>query len=254
MPWQTALGVVFWSGVLCVLLTATGARQRLVDAVSPKFKLATAAGIGLFIAFIGLSSGGLVVAQPAMLVQLGDLSRAPALFTVWACSSRWRWSRRACRPPSSGAWSARRCSGCWEDRPSRLARRVAPARPAGSADRPLGCAAAALPAAASRARVLRSVRQARHAARGRARGRLPAQRAAPARGARAGRRLDGDCRRRADRHLAGHELHRVGRRRSGGCAHRACERGDGAALRRRALLRAAGGGGGQLPAARPRRR
>jgi len=77
VPWPTALGLVFWSGVLFVLLTVTGARAVIVRAVPRVLTLAGAAGIGLFIAFIGLQQGGLVRADPNTLVTLGDLS-APA--------------------------------------------------------------------------------------------------------------------------------------------------------------------------------
>src|SRR5947209_489448 len=77
VPWPTALGLVFWSGVLFVLLTVTGARAVIVRAVPKVLILAGAAGIGLFIAFIGLEQGGLVQADPNTLVTLGDLS-APA--------------------------------------------------------------------------------------------------------------------------------------------------------------------------------
>ncbi|HYG61466.1 MAG TPA: NCS2 family permease, partial [Thermoanaerobaculia bacterium] len=57
VPWQTALGLVFWAGILFVLLTVTGARRLLVSAVPPVIHFAGAVGIGLFIAFIGLPHG-----------------------------------------------------------------------------------------------------------------------------------------------------------------------------------------------------
>src|SRR4030095_6089073 len=58
VPWQTALGMVFWAGLVFVLLTVTGARRVLVRAVPDVIKLAGAVGVGLFIAFIGLHDGG----------------------------------------------------------------------------------------------------------------------------------------------------------------------------------------------------
>lgn len=82
VPWQTALGLVFWAGVIFLLLSVTGARRVLVRAVPPVIKLAGAVGIGLFIAFIGLQQGGLVRADPNTLVALGDLSAAPAVLTL----------------------------------------------------------------------------------------------------------------------------------------------------------------------------
>ena len=77
VPWQTALGLVFISGVLFILLTLAGVRQLIVNAIPRALFSAIAAGIGLFIAFIGLKGAGLVVANPATLVALGDV-HAPA--------------------------------------------------------------------------------------------------------------------------------------------------------------------------------
>ena len=77
VPWQTALGAVFLSGILFLLLTATGLRQRLLAAIPPPLHAAVAGGIGLFIAFIGLRDCGIIVASPATAVTLGNL-RAPA--------------------------------------------------------------------------------------------------------------------------------------------------------------------------------
>ncbi len=82
VPWPTALGIVFWSGILFVLLTVTGARAVIVRAVPKVLIFAGAAGIGLFIAFIGLEQGGLVKADPNTLVTLGDLTAKPALLTL----------------------------------------------------------------------------------------------------------------------------------------------------------------------------
>jgi adenine/guanine/hypoxanthine permease len=83
VPWQTALGMVFWAGLLFVLLTVTGARRMLVRAVPEVLKLAGAVGIGLFIAFIGLQHGGIVRGDKATLVALGDLSSPAALLTLF---------------------------------------------------------------------------------------------------------------------------------------------------------------------------
>jgi AGZA family xanthine/uracil permease-like MFS transporter len=83
VPWQTALGLVFWAGVLFVLLTVTGARRTLVRAVPPGIQLAGAVGIGLFIAFIGLQHGGIVRADPNTMVAMGDLTSPPALLTLF---------------------------------------------------------------------------------------------------------------------------------------------------------------------------
>ena len=73
VPWQTALGLVFISGCLFLILTFAGVRQLIVNAIPRALFSAIAAGIGLFIAFIGLRGAGLVAANPATLVGLGDL-------------------------------------------------------------------------------------------------------------------------------------------------------------------------------------
>ena len=63
--WQTALGVVFISGVAFLILTLAGVREKVVKAIPLSLRIATAAGIGLFITFIGLKNLGLVVDNPA---------------------------------------------------------------------------------------------------------------------------------------------------------------------------------------------
>jgi AGZA family xanthine/uracil permease-like MFS transporter len=72
--WNEALGVVFISGVAFLLLTMTGFREKVIDAIPIQLRLAVGAGIGLFIAFIGLKNLGLIVANPATLVGLGPLT------------------------------------------------------------------------------------------------------------------------------------------------------------------------------------
>ncbi len=79
VPWPTALGVVFLSGVFFLLLTLLGVRERLARAIPASLRLATSVGIGLFIAFIGLQNLGLVVKSQAVLVQLGRLTPAALL-------------------------------------------------------------------------------------------------------------------------------------------------------------------------------
>jgi AGZA family xanthine/uracil permease-like MFS transporter len=82
VPWQTALGCVFISGVLFLLLTIAGVRQMIIRSIPRPLLAATAAGIGLFIAFVGLRNAGLVVSSPATSVTLGDLSTPTALLTL----------------------------------------------------------------------------------------------------------------------------------------------------------------------------
>ena len=75
ITWQTALGVVFVSGVVFLILTLAGIREKVVAAIPLSLRIATAAGIGLFITFIGLKNLGLVVDHPATLVSIGELTR-----------------------------------------------------------------------------------------------------------------------------------------------------------------------------------
>src|SRR5260370_11376646 len=74
VPWQTALGVVFLSGLLFFLLTLTKVREQIVNGIPNCLKYGTAAGIGLFIAFIGLRNANLILPNPATFVRLGRLS------------------------------------------------------------------------------------------------------------------------------------------------------------------------------------
>lgn len=82
LPWQTALGAVFISGVVFILLTLSRVREAIIDAVPSSLKGAIAAGIGLFIAFIGLKNGGVIVSNPATFVGLGNLRSAAPLLTM----------------------------------------------------------------------------------------------------------------------------------------------------------------------------
>lgn len=80
--WQQALGAVFISGVIFVLLTVTGVRAWLLAGIPKSLRSAIAAGIGLFLAIIALGSAGIVVAHPATKVGLGDLHSHQALLAV----------------------------------------------------------------------------------------------------------------------------------------------------------------------------
>jgi len=75
VSWQTALGVVFISGIMFLLLTLLGVRKHVIAAIPFELRLAIAAGIGLFITFIGFQNLGLIVDNPATLVSLGPISR-----------------------------------------------------------------------------------------------------------------------------------------------------------------------------------
>jgi len=83
IDWRVALGAVFLSGLAFLLLTAIGVRQMIVSAIPPELYAAVAAGVGLFIALIGLKNSGIVVANPATLVGLGDLHAPPTLLALF---------------------------------------------------------------------------------------------------------------------------------------------------------------------------
>ncbi|TYP53329.1 NCS2 family permease [Thermosediminibacter litoriperuensis] len=72
IPWQTALGAVFISGIIAVIVTLTGLREMLIRAIPLHLKHAVGAGIGLFIAFIGFKNAGIIVSNPATFVDLGN--------------------------------------------------------------------------------------------------------------------------------------------------------------------------------------
>lgn len=83
VSWQSALALVFINGLIFLLLSLSGIRERIVNALPVSLKAAICAGIGLFIAFIGLKNGGMIVAHPATFVTLGDLTQPPvALFAA----------------------------------------------------------------------------------------------------------------------------------------------------------------------------
>lgn len=97
VPWQVALGCVFLSGILFLLLTLTGVRQMIVACIPPHLFAAVAGGIGLFIGFIGLQNAGIVMASPATAVSLGDLktpSAGLALFGLLLIAVLSIWSVR----------------------------------------------------------------------------------------------------------------------------------------------------------------
>jgi AGZA family xanthine/uracil permease-like MFS transporter len=81
VPWPAALGLVFYGGVCFFLLTISGIRQKLLEAIPRDFKTAITCGIGLFIAFIGLRDGGVIVASPATFVTIGEI-RSPEVLLV----------------------------------------------------------------------------------------------------------------------------------------------------------------------------
>jgi len=79
--WEIALGCVFWSGIIFVLLSAFKIREWIINAIPSSLKTGISVGIGLFLAIIGLQNAGIVVDNPATLVGLGDVSSAPVILT-----------------------------------------------------------------------------------------------------------------------------------------------------------------------------
>lgn len=83
IPWETALGAVFLSGVAFLVLTLAGVRQMILEAIPVELYAAVAVGIGFFIAFIGLRNAGIVVANPATLVAMGDFRNPNTLLSAF---------------------------------------------------------------------------------------------------------------------------------------------------------------------------
>jgi AGZA family xanthine/uracil permease-like MFS transporter len=89
VPWPVALGIVFWAGVAFLLVSATPLRERIAMSFPVHLRAATAAGIGLLLAFIGLQSGGFVAANPATIVGVGPLDHRAAFVLAGLVISVW---------------------------------------------------------------------------------------------------------------------------------------------------------------------
>ena len=83
ISWQVALAAIFVEGVIFILLTLTKIRQAVVNGIPKSLKIGIATGIGFFIALIGFLGCGIVVADPATVVALGDLTSKPALVAIF---------------------------------------------------------------------------------------------------------------------------------------------------------------------------
>jgi len=82
VPWPTALGIIFWAGVLFLLISATPIRESIAKAIPPELRIAAAAGIGIFLTFIGLKNAGFIVSDPVTLVTHGAIGK-PGLLTIF---------------------------------------------------------------------------------------------------------------------------------------------------------------------------
>lgn len=83
IPWQTALTGVLISGIIFVLLSLSGIREKIINAIPLELKHAVGAGIGIFIAFIGFQNAGIIVNDDAVLVGLGDLTKGSTLLAIF---------------------------------------------------------------------------------------------------------------------------------------------------------------------------
>ena len=81
VPWQTALGIIFWAGVFFLLISITPIRESIAKAIPKEIRIAAACGIGVFLTFIGLKNAGFIVADPVTFVKIGSLGK-PALLTI----------------------------------------------------------------------------------------------------------------------------------------------------------------------------
>ena len=81
VPWPTALGIIFWAGAFFLLISVTPIRELIAKAIPAELRIAAAAGIGIFLTFIGLKNAGFIVADPVTFVKLGALGK-PALLTI----------------------------------------------------------------------------------------------------------------------------------------------------------------------------
>jgi AGZA family xanthine/uracil permease-like MFS transporter len=94
VPWPVALGIIFWAGVLFLLVSVTPVRVVIARAIPKSLRLGTAAGIGIFLTFIGLKNAGFIAADPQTFVRLGQLDLRALLtilgmgVTVWLLSRR----------------------------------------------------------------------------------------------------------------------------------------------------------------------
>ena len=87
ITWQKALGAVFLSGTIFLLLSRFGFREKLIDGIPDSLKEAIAVGIGLFVALIGFQWAGIVVDAPGTLVGLGDLTSRPVLISLFGLAA-----------------------------------------------------------------------------------------------------------------------------------------------------------------------
>ena len=84
LHWTVALGAVFFSGIFFLILTVSHIRQAIINAVPPNLRIAIGAGIGLFIAFVGLKGTGLIIADPATFITLGHVTKPETALSLFS--------------------------------------------------------------------------------------------------------------------------------------------------------------------------
>ena len=82
LSWQAALSLTFWNGIIFLILSVTGFRKKLAEAIPPGLQVGIQAGIGFFIALLGLKAAGIVVASPATIITHGDMT-SPAIMLAF---------------------------------------------------------------------------------------------------------------------------------------------------------------------------
>ena len=95
VPWPTALGMVFWSGVLFLVISVTPVRAAIARAIPNSLRSAAAVGIGVFLAFIGLKNAGFVVGDPVTIVKMGQLGGGTLLSVVGLGFTAWLLGRKS---------------------------------------------------------------------------------------------------------------------------------------------------------------
>jgi adenine/guanine/hypoxanthine permease len=95
VPWPVALGIIFWAGVLFLLVSATPVRVTIARAIPKGLRVAAAAGIGIFLTFIGLRNAGLVAADPVTFVRAGALDRQTLLMLLGTVLTLWLLVRKS---------------------------------------------------------------------------------------------------------------------------------------------------------------
>ena len=126
VPWPQALGIVFWAGVLFVAVSLTPLRARLATGIPANLRTASAAGIGLFLTFIGLKNAEMIVADPVTLVKLGPLGKPALLCLAGLLVAAWLLARKSpfaflagMAAATAGGWAAGMIPspGAWASRP-----------------------------------------------------------------------------------------------------------------------------------------